>query len=243
MQKPEMILFDYGDTLLCEPEFDGVRGMQALFPFITKNPERCTPEELSAASFALFEEYASVREMGFELHEWNLNRLLFGSRGIEFSVPEDRVEQIFWESACPGAVMPYAAELLDFLQAQGIRTGVISNIGWSGKALEHRLNRLLPGDHFEFVMTSADYMVRKPDLRLFKAACHRAKLPPEKIWFCGDDFCCDVEASFKAGMHPVWYDFGAVGRILREKNADAEVVVPYLHIQDWRELIEIIQNI
>ena len=242
MQKPEIILFDYGDTLLCEPEFDGVQGMQALFPYMTKNPEQCTPEELSAASFSLFEEYAAVREMGFELHEWNLNRLLFGSHGIEFSVPEDHVEQIFWENACPGAVMPNVAEMLDFLHEQGIRTGVISNIGWSGCALTHRLNRLLPDNHFEFVITSSDYMVRKPDPRLFKLACHKADLPPEKIWFCGDNFRCDVEAAAKAGMQPVWYDFGSVEKT-QGNNADAEVVVPHLHIHDWRELIEILKTL
>lgn len=241
MQKPKMILFDYGDTLLCEPDFDGVRGMQALFPYMTKNSERCTPEDLSAASFALFEECAAVREMGFELHEWNLNRLLFGSRGIEFSVPEDQVEQIFWEHACPGAVMPNTAEMLDFLHVKGIRMGVISNIGWSSCALTHRLNRLLPGNYFEFVMTSADYMVRKPDLRLFKAACYRAALPPEKIWFCGDNFRCDVEAAAKAGMQSIWYDFCSLEKSRSEKNADAEVVVPYLHIHDWRELVEILK--
>ena len=36
MNKPDMILFDYGDTLLYEPEFDALHGMRAIFPFIDK---------------------------------------------------------------------------------------------------------------------------------------------------------------------------------------------------------------
>ena len=43
MRKPDMILFDYGDTLLCEPGFDALRGMHALFPYIINNPELCSP--------------------------------------------------------------------------------------------------------------------------------------------------------------------------------------------------------
>ena len=43
--------------------------------------------------------------------------------------------------------MPYISELLSFLDQKGIRTGVISNIGWSGNALFRRINRLLPENH------------------------------------------------------------------------------------------------
>lgn len=242
MNKPDMILFDYGDTLLYEPEFDALRGMRAIFPFIDKNPEPCSPEILAAESLALFEEYADVRKLGFEIHEWNLNRLLFGVHGIEFSVSEAEVEQIYWNSACPGAVMPYAAELLALLHEMGIRTGVISNIGWSSEALKHRFDRLLPENHFEFVMTSSEYMVRKPDSRLFQAACHKAALSPQRIWYCGDDYRCDVIGSASAGMQPVWYlpETVNTGKMLQlETKGDVDP----LCIRDWRELIRILKEI
>ncbi|GHU94980.1 hypothetical protein FACS1894208_06990 [Clostridia bacterium] len=40
-------------------------------------------------------------------------------------------------------------ELLTYLHNIGIRSGVISNIGWSGGALKHRIDRLLPNRHIE----------------------------------------------------------------------------------------------
>lgn len=242
MHKPDMILFDYGDTLLCEPEFDAVRGMRALFPYITQNPEPCSPEALAADSFSLFEEYADVRKMGFDLHEWNLNRILFGMHGIEFSVGDTQVEQIYWENACPGAVVPHAAELLRFLNMQNIRTGVVSNIGWSAEALKHRFDRLLPENRFEFILTSSEYMVRKPDKRLFHAAAYKAHLPPEQIWFCGDNFGCDVLGSAAAGMQPVWYVSEAVNSDAMPNTEIKDVVDP-LCIRDWRELIKILKEI
>ena len=45
-QKPKMILFDYGGTLLCEPEWDMLRGERALFKHVVANPHHFTPEQL-----------------------------------------------------------------------------------------------------------------------------------------------------------------------------------------------------
>ena len=38
MAKPEMILFDYGGTLLCEPDWDLQRGEEAVFEHVVENP-------------------------------------------------------------------------------------------------------------------------------------------------------------------------------------------------------------
>ena len=45
-QKPKMILFDYGGTLLCEPDWDMLRGECALFKHVVANPHHFTPEQL-----------------------------------------------------------------------------------------------------------------------------------------------------------------------------------------------------
>ena len=42
-KKPKMILFEYGHTLLCEPEFDFLRGEEALFEYIKHNKNGLTP--------------------------------------------------------------------------------------------------------------------------------------------------------------------------------------------------------
>jgi len=40
MQKPKMILFDYGHTLLYEPGLDFLRGEKALFQYVVKNKNK-----------------------------------------------------------------------------------------------------------------------------------------------------------------------------------------------------------
>ena len=37
MHKPKMILFDYGQTLIAEDSFDGVKGTEAVLKYATKN--------------------------------------------------------------------------------------------------------------------------------------------------------------------------------------------------------------
>ena len=37
MTKPKMILFDYGQTLVNEKAFDGVKGTEAVLKYVVKN--------------------------------------------------------------------------------------------------------------------------------------------------------------------------------------------------------------
>ena len=81
MKKPQMILFDYGDTLLCEPGFDFLRGEEALFEYIKSNKNGLTPKQVCDFSQALFKRIGVAREVGSELHEWlELIDILEGTR-------------------------------------------------------------------------------------------------------------------------------------------------------------------
>lgn len=55
MKRPEMIIFDYGHTLLYEPQFDFLKGEKAIFKYIKDNPQNVTPEEVCAYGNKLFE--------------------------------------------------------------------------------------------------------------------------------------------------------------------------------------------
>ena len=235
MTVPKMIVFDNGSTLTCEPEPDPLRGTRAILPHITKNPLGLSAEEIVTAVQGVFKEIQPVREAGFELHEWMLAKLAYGRLGIEFDIDIAEFERIFWREMSPGEIAPHADELLDHLNVRGIRTGVISNIIFSGSALRERLDRLLPSNRFEFVVASSEYAVRKPGRSLFEIAAFKAGLSPGEIWYCGDSVRKDVIGSHDAGMTPVLY----AGVTKKDKAPDAVAGFPYLRITDWRELIEL----
>lgn len=239
MKKPEMILFDYGHTLLCEPEFDALRCEEAAFPYIVENPQHLTAEQIYAEVQKLFERVQKARDNGIEIHQWQFMRLIYEYLGLTFSVSYEELEEIQWMAASPGAVMPKTEKMLAYLEKAGIRTAVISNIGWSGQALTRRINRLLPNNRFEFIMASSEYALRKPDRMLFETALRKAGLSPEQVWYCGDSVKADVLGAHEAGIYPVLYEGSApcdVNPVLQE-NAGVKTDFDYLHIYDWDELI------
>lgn len=243
MNKPEMILFDYGQTLCCEPGFDLSRGYNALFEYIIESPNDITADELYKAAEDLFKDFVQCRKLGFEMHQQRALNCVFERLGIKFKTPMNELETILWNNTSIGAAMPYADEMLEYLNKRGIRTGVISNIGWSGEALTRRLNRILPENNFEFVIASSEYVVRKPDKRLFEVAIQKAKLPPDKIWYCGDSIKYDVRGAHGAGMQPVLYEGESQSPDpYPTYNAEEKIDFNYLHVKNWLELIDVLEK-
>ena len=238
MRKPAMILFDYAHTLAWEPQPDFLRGEKAVFRHVKANPRQVTLEEAARLGTELFLSARDCRHSGWELHEHQYLRLKYDLLGLTFDLPLNELEKLLWTATCPGELMPGTADMLAQLRARGIRTGVISNLGWSGEALADRLQRLLPEHPFEFVIASSDYGVRKPDPLIFRAALAKAGLPPEKVWFCGDQIEADVLGAQAAGIFPVWYEETSIPNGFARKNAGLTIPGEHLHIHHWRELID-----
>jgi len=243
MKKPKMIIFDYGHTLLYEPGFDFLRGEAALFQFIKCNVNGITPKQFHDFSKELIEKICLVRNVGMDFHEWQFLRFICEYLEIEFSISLPEAEKIIWDNASIGALMPNADKIIEYINANGIRSGVISNIGWSGSALTDRINRLLPQNSFEFIIASSEYMFRKPNSMLFKLALKKANLDSADVWFCGDNIKADVEGSAAVGIFPVWYENKEVEDPLSAQKKGEAPTCDHLHIHDWLELIELLESL
>lgn len=244
MKKPEMILFDYGHTLLYEPGFDALRCEEAAFPYIVDNPLHLTAEQIYSEVQRAFVWFQERRDNGIEIHQWQFMRLVYEYLGLTFRISYEELEEIEWTAASPGAVMPKTEKMLAYLEETGIRTAVISNIGWSGQALTRRINRLLPDNRFEFIMASSEYAIRKPDRMLFETALRKAGLKPGQVWYCGDNIKADVIGAHEAGIYPVLYEGSAPhdGNPFARQNDGVEAAFDYLHIYDWDELIGVLSE-
>lgn len=243
MKKPEMILFDYGHTLAAEPGYNSLRGTEAVMRRAIRNPRNLSAEQVDKFSAELFFGVCGqVRDLGAEIHNIQFQRMMYEYLQIEFDVSFTEVERIYWDNAAPGEAMPYADEMLVYLDKRGIRTGVISNIGFSGNGLTERLNRLLPNNHLEFVVASSEYMIRKPNPMLFELALRKARLEAQDVWFCGDSPTADIAGASSVGLFPVWYEDLAMENPFREKNSKLPEC-EHLHIHDWRELIEVLAGL
>lgn len=243
MKFPKMIIFDYGHTLLYEPEWDPVKGNEELLKYAVKNPYNCTLDDVRRGAELIFGEHIeNIRKIGYEVCGQAADKTLYEYLGIEFSLTPREMETVFWNGASAGAVMPGADKMLDYINSNGIRSAVISNILWSGDALKERIDRLLPGNRFEFIMTSSDYFVRKPNRILFDIALKKACLDASEVWYCGDNPRADIEGAHAVGIYPVWYD-NDTDREYRDRSGETVPQCDHLHIVEWSEMVELLEKL
>lgn len=243
MQKPKMILFDYGQTLINEKKFDVLKGDEAVLKIAIKNPYNVNAEKLQDQADKIFREIENIQSLKRErqLLEISCNAFdtyLYESLGLEFDVDMEEVQYVFWKNATLNQAVPTKGieRLLDYLWENEIRSAVVSNMMNSSKLLKRRIDELIPNNHFEFFLSSNSYLFRKPHPFIFEMAVRRANLNPEEIWFCGDNLLCDIEGSFHAGMKPVFYPAYIDGTYGGKTN------IPYIEIRCWNELIEILKS-
>lgn len=244
MNKPEMIIFDYGHTLLYQPDFNTSNGNRAIYPYIKRNPRKISFEEYDRTIIDLFAKIKAERGPILEIHEHNFLKLAWEYMDISMSISMEEAERIIMNGISKGGVMPYAAEMLDYLNVEGIRTGVISNNCFSGNVLKDLFDRLLPNNRFEFVLASSDYLFKKPHPMMFEIALQKAGLTADKVWYCGDSVEADVYGAKNVGMFPVWYEGKAMDGTdsFVSQNKGIEINFEHLHIYDWRELENILRE-
>jgi len=162
---------------------------------------------------------------------------------IKLSISLEEAEQIMWDCMAQAKKTPYSEEMLSELQNMGIKTGVISNLCWSGNALTNRLKANFPNHQFEFVITSSEYIFRKPEKLIFDLAVRKSGLNRNEIWYCGNDIVADIYGAKEAGLFPVFYDDRSIPSALHEKNDSISVNFPYLRIGSWKELTSYLINL
>lgn len=239
MKIPKMILFDYGQTLIAEQKFNGVKGTEAVLKHATKNKYNLSAKQVQEKASEINNELGRFDPLKRHLVHIEVPNTMFipylyESQGIEIPLGNEEIDTLFWDAAAPGKPTEGIKEFLEFLKNKGIRTGVISNIVYAAAVVTERINRLLPENDFEFIITSSNYMFRKPDKRIFNLALEKAGLEPEDVWYIGDQYECDIKGASSAGLFPVWY----IGAIDLPYTEAANI----LTVKSWTELKQRIEG-
>lgn len=233
MIKPKMIMFDYGQTLVNEVAFDGVKGTEAVLKYAVKNKYNKTAEEVQNFANQLNKEIGRFDPekrhlFQYEIPNYMFTRYLYESLGIEINLSQEEIDSIFWDAAAPGSPTNGINEFLTFLKNQDIRTAVISNISYSGNSIIKRINDCIPNNDFEFIIATSEYLYRKPNRHIFELALEKAELTSDEVWYVGDQYECDIVGAKNSGIFPVWY-IGAIDMKYEPKDG-------ILTISKWDEL-------
>lgn len=188
MRKPKMMIFDYGHTLCYEPEQDYARGWRAAMEHAVENPHGITAEQLYEYSRGVYAGlFAAMRPLELETDGLKLDESIFDALGLRFDVSMQELEYIRWCATEPIFPMEGIEDFLALCAELGIRTGVISNLSFSGATLIRRINECLPFHRFEFIVASSECVFRKPSEHIFRRALGLAGLDAADCWFAGDD--------------------------------------------------------
>jgi putative hydrolase of the HAD superfamily len=230
---PSGIIFDFGDTILHIESFEPLVGNRRLVELASVNPG-LTAGDVQAA----FDEFRWMdRARDASMIEYNcqaLHRIVFETLGISFPVSYAETEREFWHASVKFAPVAGIYGLLDALEDNGIKTGILSNTLFSGSVLKEELEKHNLAHRFSFVVTSADYAVRKPHPYIFRLAVRKMALEPADVWFVGDKQDFDIKGALDSGLYPVWLNWRG-----EPKTLDGD----YLEVGNLDELTEKIRHL
>jgi putative hydrolase of the HAD superfamily len=132
----------------------------------------------------------SLRDRSAEQH-----RAAYTGLAREVPLPDPLLYDALYDRHMrPEAWRPYAdaAEVLSGLRDRGVRTAVVSNIGWDLRPVfrTHGLDQ-----YVDAYALSYEHEIQKPDPRLFAAACEALGVDPADSLMVGDDRHADAGAA------------------------------------------------
>lgn len=178
LRKPRGVIFDLGGTVLHQETFDPVAGNRRLLEFAI-DTHGLKPEAVQSVADDISREIERFRdEYMVEFSVQSFQKLLYETLGVTFTIGPVEAELEFWRAAVSLTPTEGIFEVLDMLAANHIKTGVLSNTAFFSPVVEEELARHGLRKWFSFVATSADYGLRKPNPRVFRAVVGRMGLGP-----------------------------------------------------------------
>ena len=227
MKRPKAVVLDYGGTLVEEAGFDPRAGTEWLLNQASYVAPGVTFDAVFDRARRVAREVADRRDkLGVEAPWVSLTRLIHDYFGTRFSLSYPELERGFWDASVTTYPIPGAREAMDCLARAGVPMAVLSNASFSADVIRRDLAKHGLADHLAFVMVTADYVVRKPNVLVLDVAGARLGVSPGDVWVIGDRLDTDIAGAKAAGMCAVW---------LKPPNADPSLI-PDLTVHDWAEL-------
>lgn len=233
MRRPSGVIFDFGDTVLHLESYDVLAGNRRLLEFAEINPG-VTAEDVQVVAKEISWMDRARDESMIEFGCQSLHRLLYETLGISFRIGPAQLEKEFWHAAVKFTPVAGIYDLLDVLEANSIKTGILSNTIFCSDVLREEMAKHNLARRFSFVVTSADYGVRKPHRHIFRIVVGKMNLEPNEIWFIGDKPDYDIKGALNYGLYPVWYNWRK-----ESKTIDGD----YLEVKNLSELRDEIERL
>jgi len=204
MGRISAVLFDFGDTVMHQTSYDALAGDAYLFS-IARNQRGVAFEEFEECVRRVGKGIQEKNNPSCLEHSWKcFNALVSRRLGLVYPDGID-IELEFWNRVEKFEAAPGIEDVLRYLGAKGEAAGIDSNCAYSGSILDRELEKHGLRTYFDFVLSSADFGIRKPHPLLFETAAGILGKACGEIAFIGDRVEFDVSGSAGAGMVPILY--------------------------------------
>lgn len=206
MRRPDAVLFDLWGTLINSEAFDPRKGHEAVLA-ACDNPRGISLEDvMELGQRVVTATIPREEDSALEFTQAGLLRMIADAFGLRPRLSTLEAEWVFWSAALEVRPVEGVPDVLREIQALGLPMAVISNSSFGGAILERELQRQGIRGFFRFVISSADYGVRKPDPLIFEVALRRLGVQASQAWFAGDHVGYDVVGAHRAGIFPVAFN-------------------------------------
>ena len=208
MDEIKAVLFDLGDTLL---DFGRIHKTRMVLQGARSSHDYLRKLGQPVGSFAgYFLRYLVRLRIRYYLSEYrgqdfdSLALLQEAGRKDGLTCSREQWEEVIWHWYEPlsqlAEVERDLKETLASLLAMGLKLGIVSNTFVNRASLERHLEQLGLRDFFSLRLYSYELGLRKPDLRIFRAAAEQIEEAPENILFVGDRIDKDIQPALACGM-------------------------------------------
>lgn len=97
-----------------------------------------------------------------------------------------------------------AIETLEWLRAQDVRLGLMTNGGAAPQRA--KVERFGLARYFEHIVIEGEFGCGKPDRRVFEDLLSALGVEPDEAWAIGDNLHADVFGAMDMGIHGIWLD-------------------------------------
>lgn len=233
-----ILIFDFFKTLLNNRSVDFNRGLKVLWEQHYK--DKCSFEDIKAYGDELFGHLQNLHKEGIEFpfvkEELPLYAKKYGGETVQMDTDE---ETDFLMRCNDLELLPGIEAMLEDFYRKKIPMYVLSNSGFTAKALWKVLDRYNIGRYFSNVWSSADFGRIKPCKEFFEQALQivlseHPEKKREDILFIGDMYATDVTGAYNAGVKAVW---------INRKNEPDKMHYATYEIFETNELKDIVDRL
>ena len=232
------ILFDIGDTLLGATSLQQI-ALKETVSSLT-NGEWIKDADSFIRAYQTADREPKFDEMADLNHLYSDVRIIaraFQLLSLSFDPPRARHFLEFYRSKVRENLRPNIEliELLDGLQARGLKLGIVSN-GTLAEQTE-QLTLLKIKHYFDPILISEEVGVRKPNPEIFLRAAHQWQLQPATILVVGDREDWEVLGASRAGMLSA-----LTTQFVDHRTATSSGVKPDFTINHFSHLLDLVRR-